>query len=318
MNTRLALCLLSCSLFGCQGVEPASDSAASDPTVSEPLSVERSVAPDTALTTPREAPAGDRAERPVRGYLHSVARSSFRLGHSVQRHEEGDLVRWVGSEGVFAVYAPTGEARALPNADAPGLASPIDESPEAHARRVVDYFHGAGLPDDQVGSVRIHVMKQGSGLGSDLPVDERGNLAPGAQGEVRALYAVLTRRVEGIPVVDSVAWASMNTANEVLSEEVRWPEIPRRVVDEAHALEARLRAGDPVAALGRAAPFGGVGHVVIRHATESDGGVRVAFAAYDVDVPTGRGMTVTHHFAPNGEELHLPRELNGAPSDRKP
>ena len=122
--------------------------------------------------------------------------------------------------------------------------------------------------------------------------------------------------MEGIPVVDSVAWASMNAANEVLSEEVRWPEIPRRVVDEAHALAARLRAGDPEAAPGRPMPFSGAGHVVIRHATESDGGVRVVFAAHDVDVPIGRGMTVTHHFAPSGEERSLSRELNSAPSDR--
>lgn len=169
-----------------------------------------------------------------------------------------------------------------------------------------------------MGPVRIHVMKQGGGPANAVPVDEKGRLAPGAQGEVRALYAVLTRQVEGIPVVDSVAWASMNTANEVLSEEVRWPAIPRHVVAEAHALAARAQAGDLAAVSRHETPLSAAGRVVIRHATESDGGIGFAFAAYDVAVPGPGGTTVTRHFAPSGEELKLPRELNHAPSDRKP
>jgi hypothetical protein len=239
------------------------------------------------------------------GFKHMANNSRFSLGANPSPKLEFGLSKLVGSDGVFATVPETGWVLAIPNAHAPSrLADPLTRSPEVHNKAVVDYFVGAGLPANQVGTVNAHASVQGSGSG---PL-----AGPLPNGEFAGYTSVITRVVAGVPVPDSFAWARFNINGVVVEEQVYWPTVPNNVVQEAKALVAMLADPTRNAAFARKLPANLVlGQVVIRH---SAGSYRAAFesvASYDVTQPGQMGRV--RHFDRNAAEFAMVSEAEPAP-----
>jgi len=277
--------------------------------VSETPSEPEPTAPaaDVAASKTPESTASRAIEKSmIRGYLHTAARTGFRLGTVLRESDEGGVHRVIGEEGVFAVDKATGDARSIPNADAPGLHVPCRLDAEGHNKAVMEYFAGRGIPTEQMTGAHVTTLHQGEG-------DATKARAATVEGTgFVAYYSIVNRAIEGIPVVESVAWARLNGDGDVVSEEVRWPEVPASVLKDAKAMQETL--ADP----GTAKAFHAMirlpqnGQVVIHHGTWM-GGVRFpAFASYDVmDAPDGQTNSArTRHFLLDGAEVILqPEEI---------
>ena len=59
----------------------------------------------------------------------------------------------------------------------------------------------------------------------------------------RGYQSVLERQIDGIRIVDSIAWARMNDHGQVVAEWVYWPAIPSNVIQEARRLKEQLDSG---------------------------------------------------------------------------
>jgi hypothetical protein len=121
---------------------------------------------------------------------------------------------------------------------------------------------------------------------------------------LEAYTTVVHRALEGFPVPDSVAWATVNADARVVAEEVFWPPIPQTVIDDAKMLNQSLT--DPVrrSELETRLPAGSR-TVAIRHSSWTEQNF-VAFAAIDVLLSSRGGGTL--HFDRDGKPLRLPRE----------
>ncbi|MFO0671381.1 MAG: hypothetical protein U0235_17410 [Polyangiaceae bacterium] len=240
------------------------------------------------------------------GYYHKPSASAFRLGRAVEQRSQFGLEKTIGSEGVFAVHAGTSAAIAIPNADAPCLSAPPLLPADAHSERVRKYFVDRGVSPAEIRSVNVTTEMAGGGyVGTS-----------GTPPRLVRYNSGLVRILEGVPVVDSVAWAAFTAADEVCKEEVDWPEIPRAVIDDAHQLQQVLAEPTRRAALQAKLPTASkLGEVVIRHSRWSspNSQTTVAFASYDV---ADNGSV--RHFDVAGGELRLPAELPStqAPSRR--
>jgi hypothetical protein len=235
------------------------------------------------------------------GYVHSLNRSRFRIGQGTFLEVNATTQQgWRGSLGAFAVDPTNGTAMGVLNADAPAEPYILDDTEQG--AKVKAYFVGAGLPSDQIAAVVATYNGVSSG-----PVS-----APLSSTPIRlqSINSVLQRGVNGIEIVESVAWAKMTTSGDVDAEYLFWPPINMTVVKGATALAATL--ADPVAHAAFLAKLPGVvykdGGVVIHHSGPSVHSVPQAYMSYDVtlDPSTTAGM---RHFDASGVEFRLPQEL---------
>jgi hypothetical protein len=250
------------------------------------------------------------------GYQHSIERSRFMLDGTARiaarRVEENGFSKAIGENGVVAVDRRNGLFIAMENGggDKPqleGKASVMD--PDRHNEQVAEYFRGAGVPKEQIGGVHATTYLSSHGSVND----ERP-----APPKIDGYASVLERKIDGVPVVDSVAWARLNERGEVISEWVYWPAIPAKAIADAKKMLENAAKPDFIARLPAGLP---AGRVVIRHTSATSQAPFEAFASYDVverratPAPTEKnlsvapsGVAILRHFDAEGAEQRLPQE----------
>jgi hypothetical protein len=251
------------------------------------------------------------------GYQHGADRSHFSVGARGHRLVEHGYLKHVGDEGTLAIDQINGSAYGVPNANArPQSLAPFGKSAADHDAFVRDYFTKNGIPADQIGGVKGRTLLEATGRS-----DEKERPIP----KVTGYYTVLERAVDGIPVVDSFAWARVNVEGQIVEEAVYWPAISVEVMSKVkqlldvrsdvkrrHELGARISADASNARL------------VIRHSAASSHDPFEAFACVDVMVKAmpAEAQAVTsystatplsetsyvRHFDIEGKEVFLPQE----------
>jgi hypothetical protein len=284
MNKQMVILLvLGAFTAGCGGVD-------------EPKPADQSG--DRALVAPSSAAR-------IAGYRHRPDASRFRLGEGVIGDSRAGTERLVGSEGVIAVTRH-GATLAVPNATAHALMVPaLSSDPAVHNARVLRYFAEAGLPSAQVGDVHVTTVMEGGGA-ADHP-GRPGAAAMPAERRFVAYNTVIDRRVEGFRVAGSYAWARFNAEDEVVAEEVFWPELPAALLDEARAIRDKLQDPAREGAFRAALPaelHDGQAEVVIRHTPHMQ---REMASLVMIEV-SSREHLMQRHFALDGRELQLPRD----------
>lgn len=256
--------------------------------------------------------ASDRGGAP--GYQHGMKQSHFVIGAQSRVVNEFGWAKIRGSNGTFATSLRNGVVVAVPNARRE-KDGPINYrmTPNAHNQSVLEYFTNAGLPADQLGGIQATTRLSSRGHTGELRA---------ATPQIDAYVSLVERKVEGIPVPDSVAWAEMNDKGEVVSEGVYWPSIPAKALEDARRLQKLLtRSSDRSQFLSHLPAELPPGRVVIRHSSASvQDGTFEAFASYDVVVRKESGnnaaegtasklvSSVVKHFDVEGVERRLPQE----------
>lgn len=255
--------------------------------------------------------AHDRPERFRPGFELAENKSKFPVGAHPRRIVENGYDKVVGDDGVFARNRANGATLGVPNANAPTLRrAAMTRDGNLHNDRVLDYFTHAGLPRDQVKSVRVSTLMETSGNATDTIQ---------RKPDFKAFHSGIQRSVDGIAVVDSLAWARFDAHDEAVEETAYWPPVPESVVQTAHSLERILgSAASREAYLAKLqTPAKDDGHVVIRHSSYTLSEAPQFFASYDVTEGRGSGSTVVRHFDVDGNEFNLPQELARGTSDPK-
>lgn len=281
-----AMCLAIATLFGCS-------TPPNEPQGRPLTELEGRTTMGTTIA------AGAAAAASVAEYRHTLNNSKFKIGAAPTTRNDNGLLRAVGSFGVFATNPINGSVGGVLNADAPlgtfSMTEPV------HRERVRAYFLRAGIPVEQVGGVHSTVSSGGGGL-SGVP-------ATSSQSMPVTYSSILERTIQGISVLESVAWARMNDDGDVVAEEVFWPALPVSVVNEAVAMDISMRdAGQRAAYLGKLptdVAAAANGRVVIRHSSLVERGTFVAVACYDAPGQNG----YRRHFGVDGHELRLPHEM---------
>lgn len=171
---------------------------------------------------PITPPAGD----VLAGFRHTLANSLFWHGTTTpQLSDDGLSKKYVGEFGAFVEWS-NGFSLGLPNANSPSItAGPLSQSSAVHTDRVLSYFKGAGIPADQIGEVRLTTLMQ---RGGDSTGETFSNLV--------GFTTILTRKIDGVRVEGSFAWAQFNANNVVVAEQVWWPELPSSLLTKTQAL----------------------------------------------------------------------------------
>ena len=257
------------------------------------------------------------------GYQHGPDRSRVNLGDDRRTVDERGFLKIVSATATFAVDASNGAAATIPNASRLAAledAAPRPLDPRQHNQQVVDYFVAAGIPKEQVAGVDALTLLAARG-------ETRSSQSP--QPEVVGYQSALKRSIGGVAVADSVAWARLTDRNEILSEAVYWPALPRAVVADAAELQRRLNDAQQRQSFLTILPAGlPEGQVVIHHSPATARGEFQAVATYDVaapvyaPVPAGAGRIdrpvswVVRHFDLQGREIRLPHEQPAPGSER--
>jgi hypothetical protein len=190
-------------------------------------------------------------------------------------------VRWVGVDGVVAIQQSGGELGVL-NAGAPEASLPDwSDDPTALASHVTAYFTTFGVSACQVGDAQAY-----DGFGGRT--------------------VALTRAVDGITVVESIAYARFNNLDQSTSEGFYWPTLPADVIASARAFNAKLADPPELAAYKSQLPADaqGDGVVTIHHTSSSSTSPFTAAATYDVNPPSGPlGFTATLSFDSDGNPV---------------
>jgi hypothetical protein len=236
-------------------------------------------------------------------WRHDPAMSRFLLGTSVEVRTEGSLRRIVGSHGVLGIEA-NGSILAVPNAGSPVHdAGPFSQNSGEHNAFVQEYFMASGLPPEEMGELSVTTQMRGSGTR-----DQKRR-----KDELVGYATHIERRLGGVAVPASHAWAMFNSRREVVREGVYWPAIPGAVVLEAQQLAARVqqpaehqKLRDDVR---KSFPELGnlEGRVVILHSPSSHHGEFYAMAAYQIVSPNG-GKAALLRFDAGGRRIITPQE----------
>lgn len=191
------------------------------------------------------APAG------VSGFIRDPNTSNFAHGLQVDRVDSPNLTRIVGTEGATAIWA-NGYFAARPHAHSK-TRSPMKDGGEQNFR-VLTYFKDAGLPADQIGDVHANTTIEMSGSTGDSSESRH----------VVSYTTIITRKVLGVRVAESHAWAELDSNGGIIAEDVWWPEIPPQVVAELATFQSKMDDGTYRASLAKEV-HERVGEIVIHH-----------------------------------------------------
>ncbi|MBK7582519.1 MAG: hypothetical protein IPI67_20270 [Myxococcales bacterium] len=248
----------------------------------------------------------------VAKYQHEFSRSRFVAGAAAQARVESGFQKVVGEFGVFATDGHNGAVTAIPHgASGRELAEPFTDDEGVHNKAVLDYFLGAGIPPAQVGSASVTTVIEGT-----------GTLVDGRDAPPRfvAFNTVLERRVSGVQVADSFAWARLAKDGSVVSEGVYWPELDSNVINDAIQLDQTL--SNPSVKVGLIAHAKAVLpdldetslHAVVHHSPYWYPGAFRSYAVLDAIVGTAGRKPLTVHLAAGGVPVVLDHEnLASAP-----
>ena len=164
-------------------------------------------------------------------YVHALSRSKFQIGANPRLVNEFGMSKNVGDNGVFAVLQNTQMALGLGNATAPEAARPpFTTDPNVAGQAAVKYFTAAGLPLDQIGDVLPYAAMNQTQAGSALP----------GPATLDHYTSVLTRRLAGVDVPDSIAYVHLNVDGAAVREAVYWPRINGTTIATAISLRDRF------------------------------------------------------------------------------
>ena len=214
------------------------------------------------------------------GSLYDIAKSRFAFGNTPVRESSSTMLRWLGSDGVVAMY-PNGSELGIMNAGAPETNLPDwGSNTNALAQHVLEYFESMGLPACQVASTSV----LGGSLGNTIGIN---------------------RGADGIPVVESYAYARINSNDQSTSEDYYWPPIPADTVTAAQNLRDLLFDAQALANYKTKLPATaqGDGQVVIHHTGASSSSPYQSAATYDVPYSSPLGMGTTLSFDINGNPV---------------
>lgn len=96
----------------------------------------------------------------------------------------------------------------------------------------------AGIPTDEVASKRVLQERRGVGA-----FDRTTHVLKNREETKGKRYALLTREVDGIPVVSSRLLLTAGADKRAAFAEVHWPVIPQEVIGEAKRLQGLVRQG---------------------------------------------------------------------------
>jgi hypothetical protein len=215
--------------------------------------------------------AACRPDAALKGASYDIAKSRFAFGSKPVKQNEGLLERWVGSDGALAIFSD-GSAGASLNGGAPEANLPgLNGDPTEHVR---DYFIAMGVQACQIDAGDIHASGEAGG-----PVNGSGTVT-----KTFPVSVSLVRAIDGINVVESIAWAQFDVQDQTTAEGFYWPEIPADVVQAAVAFRDQLSDGSALAEYKAKLPADaqGDGNVVIHHTGENTSRTFAAVAVYDV------------------------------------
>ncbi len=236
----------------------------------------------------------------VGGYVLDVGHSKVRIGaNPALEISAPQIQRWRGDLGAFATDPTNGWSMGMINART--SQGPYVLDAKTQATMVTAYFAAAGLPQDQVGAVET--MFEATAGGPMVG-------AKGHRGmSLHSLNTILRRKVRGVRVADSMAWAKMTVTGETDTEEVFWPPLSLDVVNAAAAFLAQMANPSAHAAYLAKLPgavYQDVG-VVIHHTGPATHSAALAFVSYDASLSPAAEVPV-RHFDVNGVEFRLPDE----------
>jgi hypothetical protein len=245
----------------------------------------------------------------VPGYVHELSRSRLRIGQGTTIETSVPIYRWRGTLGAFAKDPSNGFVFASIDATTAHGEYILDES--SHASRVRSYFVSAGLPADQIGELQATYTA--------APVIGPTDMSTPPPAQLESINTILRRRISGVLVVESEAWAKMTTSGDVDMEYVFWPPISAAIVAQAVAFARSV--GDPAnhSDFLRQLP-GTVANevgVVIHHTDVSIHATPTAFVSFDAVMDSGARQGArpsARHFDSGGKEFRLPQEMPPAPS----
>jgi len=218
---------------------------------------------------------------PLAGAQYDINKSRFAFGSTPTKDDAYGLVRWVGVDGVVSIARSGGELGIL-NAGAPGANLPDwSDDPTALSSHVTGYFASFGVSACQVGDAQVN---------------------GGSNGRT----VELARSVDGVSVVESLAYARFDNQDQSTSEGFYWPTIPADVVSNARTFHTKLADPSELAAYKSKLPAAaqGDGVVNLHHTSSSSTSPFVAAATYDVIPPPGPlGFGATLSFDADGNPV---------------
>ena len=213
------------------------------------------------------------ANEPLSGASYDITKSRFAFGSTPSKEVTGNFVRWIGSDGVVAVWSD-GSELGIMNAVAPEANLP-DWSTDASrlTAHVIAYWASMGLATCQIANPGIQESVSGG-----------GSVEGGVTTTIGPSTVSLGRAVSGIRVVESLAVARFNVNDQTTNEAFYWPEIPASVVSAALTFATQLADPTGLAAYKAKLPADaqGQGQIVIHHTSAGSSSAFHSAVTYDV------------------------------------
>ena len=223
--------------------------------------------------TAAEVSSSCAANEPLSGAFYDITKSRFAFGSTPSKQVTGSLVRWVGSDGVVAVWSD-GSELGIMNAVAPEANLP-DWSTDASrlTAHVIAYWASMGLATCQIANPGIQESLSGG-----------GSVEGGVATTIGPSTVSFGRAVSGIRVVDSLAVARFNVNDQTTNEAFYWPEIQASVVSAAVTFATQLADPSGLAAYKAKLPADaqGQGQIVIHHTSAGSSSPFQSAVTYDV------------------------------------
>ncbi len=232
------------------------------------------------------------------GTAYDVTKSRFAFGSTPVRQDEYGTIRWVGVDGVLAIE-PCGSARGSMNGGAPESSLPDwSGDPAALSGHVREYFISMGVDACQIANTLTFA-------GGTVTCSIDPDAGPCETANQHRTVS-LARGVDGVPVIESQAYARFNVNDQSTSEGFYWPTIPAGTVLAARALRDQLADLSARLAYQAKLPANaqGSGQVVLHHSScpSSSSDFRSA-AAYDVRQSSSTGMEPMLSFDADGNAV---------------
>jgi hypothetical protein len=179
---------------------------------------------------------GDSGPRAIPGYVHTLQHSRFILGDILQETDQYGMHKVIGTVGTFNTFLVSQAVMAVPNETLPDLYTQyFPDYAGAQDAEVRSYFVSVGMPSDQVVQAGPYPAVQ-----ERIPYLADGGLDFADAVSNTCWTTNLHRAYQGIPIVDSIAWAILQADGASAEEYVYWPEIGADVVSRLDAFQQML------------------------------------------------------------------------------
>jgi hypothetical protein len=233
--------------------------------------------------------------QPLAGASYDITKSRFAFGSKPAAVDAGPLVRWTGSDGVVAIWTDGSEMASMdanaPEADLPDWSA----DGKALAAHVTAYFVSMGVATCEISGTDGTYSAGGGGS-----TDGTMTVTFPSQSTVG-----LVRSIDGVPVVESIAFARFDSSEQTTSESFYWPTIPADVVTASRAFHDKLAAPGALAAYKAKLPADaqGDGQVVIHHRVSGSSLPFTAVTTYDTVQSTPEDDGGDLSFDPDGNAV---------------